>query len=194
MTYKLLFILSLSLLISCNKKNSVPPLEETWPQKWILTVDESADKYTYLEVNGNNMKRSQILKSYSLVLLAEEKNCNFLVSLSKSEAGKSCYTMQIEKTPTRWMFAGPSTNQQEVHLGMSGVTGSSTTSPGNSDNYKFFIHFMPRVNDVRTVTIESVEKPGYYISTASPGFNYSPTQAVLTQHSKPEEATHWQCR
>jgi hypothetical protein len=183
-----------SFFISCKKNTTdTPLLEVPYPHQWIFTVDASADKYVHLELAGNNMKRSEILKSYSLSQLTLERFCEFNVAESKTEfTNKLCYTIQFERQRKRWLFAGLSTNKQEVHLGTTSG-GSETEDPGG-DGYRFFIHEMPRVNGVRTVAIESVDKPGYYISTSPPGFNYSPTQVTLTQHSNPQSATHWQCR
>ena len=191
-------IVTISLLffvfLSCKKNNTDPALlEAPYPHQWIFTADASADKYVHLELAGNNMKRSEILKSYPLKQLTLDRFCEFNVAESKTEfTNKLCYTIQFERQRKRWLFAGSSTNGQEVHLGTTS-SGSETADPGG-DGYKFFIHEMPRVNDVRTVAIESVDKPGYYISTSPPGFNYSPTQVVLTKESKPESATRWQCR
>jgi hypothetical protein len=180
--------------ISCKKNdhNDTQGATSLYPAKWIFTVDASADEYTHLELAGNNMKRSNILKSYSLSQLTLERFCEFYVVKSKTEfTHEDCFTIQFERQRERWLFAGNSSNGQEVHLGTTG--GSATEDPGD-DGYNFFIHQMPKVNNVITVAIESVEKPGYYISTSSPGFNYSASQVVLTQASSPESATHWQCR
>jgi hypothetical protein len=194
MKYRLLFFLTSMIIFSCGKDNGPnPALLEKWPQQWIFTIDETVDKYTYLETAGNNMKRSQILKSYSMIQLAEDNECEFNVAQSRTEAGDVCFTIQLNKNKKRWLFAGNSSNQQEVHLGVTNGS-SEITAPGDSDNYKFLIHRLNDVNGVTTIAIESIEKPGYYISSASPGFNYSPTQVVLKQQSSPDNATHWQCR
>jgi hypothetical protein len=188
-------ILFLSLIFLSCKKNNTAILENTslYPAQWIFTADASADKYVHLELAGNNMKRSEILKSYSLKQLTLDRFCEFNVAKSKTEfTNELCYTIQFERQRKRWLFAGKSSNGQEVHLGTTS-SNSETADPGG-DGYKFFIHEMPRVDDVRTVAIESVDKPGYYISTSPPGFNYSATQVTLTQHSSPQSATHWQCR
>ena len=186
-------VLAMILLFSCKKSNTAVLLEEPYPHQWIFTADASADKYVHLELAGNNMKRSEILKTYSLAQLTLDRYCEFNVAESKTEfTNELCYTIQFERQRKRWLFAGNSSNGQEVHLGTT-MTSSETADPGG-DGYKFFIHEMPKVNGVRTVTIESVDKPGYYISTSPPGFNYSPTQATLTQHTSPQSATHWQCR
>ena len=189
-----LVIITLSLIISCKKKGIDPVLLEVpYPHQWIFTVDLAPDKYIHLELAGNNMKRSEILNSYSLSQLTLDRFCEFNVAESKTEfTNKLCYTIQFERQRKRWLFAGNSSNGQEVHLGTTGG-GSETEDPGG-DGYRFFIHEMPKVNGVRTVAIESVDKPGYYISTTPPGFNYSQTQVTLTQHSNPQSATHWQCR
>jgi hypothetical protein len=184
----------LFVFLSC-KKNNTPLLENTslYPAQWIFTADASADKYVHLELAGNNMKRSEILKTYSLKQLTLDRFCEFNVAKSKTEfTNELCYTIQFERQRKRWLFAGNSSNGQEVHLGTTS-SNNEFEDPGG-DGYKFFIHQMPKVNDVMTVAIESVDKPGYYISTSPPGFNYSPTQVTLTQHSNPQAATHWQCR
>jgi hypothetical protein len=189
-----LHVCILLLFISCKKSSTTPALLETpYPHQWIFTADASADKYVHLELAGNNMKRSEILKSYSLSQLTLDRYCEFNVAKSKTEfTNEDCFTIQFERQRSRWLFAGLSPNRQEVHLGTTSG-GSETEDPGG-DGYRFFIHEMPRVNDVRTVAIESVDKPGYYISTSPPGPEYSPTQVVLTQENSPEAATHWQCR
>ena len=189
-----LWACTLLCFVSC-KKNNTPDLGNTslYPAQWIFTVDASADEYTHLELAGNNMKRSNIPKSYSLSQLTLDRYCEFNVAKSKTEfTNKDCFTIQFERQRARWLFAGNSSNGQEVHLGTTGG-GSETEDPGG-DGYKFFIHEMPNVNGVRTVTIESVDKPGYYISDSPPGSGYSATQVVLTQHSDPASATQWQCR
>jgi hypothetical protein len=188
----------LSLFISCKKSNhsndpGQDPLSESYPQIWLLTYDGSPDKYTHLELAGNNMKRSEIEKTYNLITLAKERYCSFIVSQDRTEfTHELCFKIQFENQKKRWLFAGPSSNKQEVHL--STTAGSSETSDPGGDGYKFFVHNLAKVNGVKTVAIESVDQPGYYISTASPGLNYSPTQVVLTKETSPEKATHWQCR
>ena len=191
----IIFFCSLCLFISCKKGGGAPDpaLLEHWPQDWIFTVDEGSDKYTYLRTNLNNMFRKDVLKSYSLTQLAIDENCEFRVNLSKSEDGKTCYTIQLEKIRKRWVSASLSTNKQEVHL-TCGQGASETTAPGDSDNYKFIFHKMDKVNGVTTYTIESVNFPGFYISTSIPGPVYAQNEVVLTQETSPEKATHWQCR
>lgn len=179
-------------LSSCKKSNTEPELEEPYPHQWIFTMDASPDKYVYLELAGNNMKRSEVLKSQSLAQLTLGSYCEFNVAKSKTEfTNEDCVTIQFERQRSRWLFAGPSSNLQEVHLSTTG--GSEFDDPGG-DGYRFFIHEMPKVDGVRTVAIESVDKPGYYISNSPPGFNYSQTQVTLTQHTSPASAPAWQCR
>lgn len=190
----ILFVLAIALFISCKKSSTdTPLLEVPYPHQWIFTADASADKYIHLELAGNNMKRSEILKTYSLQQLTLDRFCEFNVAESKTEfTNELCYTIQFERQRKRWLFAGLSSNGQEVHLGT--TAGSSETEDPGGDGYRFFIHEMPKENGVRTVTIESVDKPGYYISTAPPGLNYSPTQVVLIKETNPQSATKWQCR
>jgi hypothetical protein len=195
MKAKILSLCILSFLISCKKSNNSPdPAElEHYPQTWLLTVDATADKYTHLELAGNNMKRSEIDKSYNLVTLAKERYCSFIVSQDRTEyTNEVCFKIQFENQKKRWLFAGLSSNKQEVHLSTTG--GNSEISDPGGDGYKFFVHRLAKVNGVKTVALESVEHKGYYLSNASPGFNYSPTQVVLTKETGPDKATPWQCR
>jgi hypothetical protein len=190
-----LLLFAASLFISCKKDSTDPALLEVpYPHQWIFTADASADKYVILDGPGPTMFRKEILKSYSLAQLTLDRYCEFNVAESKTEyTNKLCYTIQFERERRSWLFAGPSTNRQEVHL-YTTPSNSATEDPGG-DGYKFFIHEMPRVDGVRTVTIESVDKPGYYISTSPPGFNYSQTQVTLQKADSPEKAnTRWQCR
>jgi hypothetical protein len=188
----------LSLLFSSCKKSNKPDditqiVSERYPQTWLLTIDETADKYTHLELAGNNMKRSTIDRSYNLITLAKEKYCSFIVSQDKTEFGnKDCFKIQFENQKKRWLFAGPSSNNQEVHLGTT-LGGSEISDPGG-DGYKFFVHDRGRVNGIKTVALESVDKPGYYISNSQPGPQYSATQVVLLKSTSPDKATAWSCR
>lgn len=136
------------------------------------------------------MYRDKVQKSYSLVQLADDENCKFEVSQSRSEYGsKDCFVLRLDKNKKLVMGVAQSTNKQEWHL----VAGN-TTSTDLSDNYKFFVHRMPDENGVKTVTLESVEKPGWYISSSPPGSSYAAIQVTLKEASSPEKATHWQCR
>lgn len=192
----ILFTTLLLLFSSCKKNstnnNTNPPQPglQNFPVSWIFTVDEAPDKYIFIRTNGANMFRKSVLQSYSLTQLAIDEDCKFEVAQSRNEANnKDCFSIRLDKNKKLWCGVAPSPNQQEMH--MHTLNGNST-DPG--DGYKFFLHFMPKVNGVTTVAIESVWKPGYYISTAAPGFNYAQNQLVLIQHAKPEDATKWQCR
>jgi len=172
----------------CSKDSKQVLLEE-YPQTWILTFDESSDKYTILRTNGANMFRRSVLKSYSLTQLAIDEDCEFEVNVSRTEDGKPCFELRLDKNKKIWIGVKNSTNLQEVHLGALNTT---STDPG--DNFKFFVHDMPDINGVKTVALESVWKPGYYISTTPPGSNYAQNEVTLQKASSPEKATHWQCR
>jgi len=174
----------------CSKHDVVPTLSEKYPQYWILTVDEGADKYTYLRTNGANMFRKSVLKTYSLTQLAIDEDCEFEASQSKTEYGnKDCFALRLDKNKKLWIGVTQSPNKQEWHVN---TYNGSSTDPG--DGYKFFFHRMPDVDGVKTVTIESVQQPGWYISSSQPGFNYAANQVTLQQASSPDKATRWQCR
>jgi len=72
----------------------------------------------------------------------------------------------------------------------------NVSGPGDldDDSYHFFIHKMPDVNGVKTVALENVFYSGYYVSSASPGWQYAQNLVTLQQASDPAKATKWQCR
>lgn len=189
----ILFVSFISLLFSCKKKTDDIPVDpglQEFPQSWIFTVDEASDKFIYLRTNGATMFRKSVLQSYSLLQLAIDEDCEFEVAKSRNEANnKDCFSIRLDKNKKIWCCIGPSSNGQETFMYVLNSTG---TDPG--DNYKFFFHFMPKVNGVTTVAIESVWKPGWYVSVAPPGFQYAQNQVTLQQADSPEKATHWQCR
>ncbi len=187
-----LFVLTIVLITACKKNSTAPePAQlEHYPQTWILTVDEAPDKYVFLKTNGAVMYRDNILRSYSLIQLAIDEQCEFEVNQSRTEDGsKVCFTLRLDKNKKFWCGAGPSSNKQEIHMITLNTTG---TDPG--DGYKFFIHKKPDVNGVKTVVLESVQYPGYYVSIASPGFQFAQNLVTLQKESSPEKATSWQCR
>jgi hypothetical protein len=188
-----LFVLSVLLLTACKKGSDHPDQIESehYPQTWILTIDQSADKYVYLKANSPVMYRDDVLKSYSLIQLAEDDDCEWLVEQSRTEDGsKICYTIRLKKNKKLWLGATPSSNKQEVHL----IAPSYTSDKLDDDSYNWFIHKMPDVNGVKTVVLENVFYKGYYISSASPGSQYAQNLATLQTASEPSKGTNWQCR
>ena len=97
--------------------------------------------------------------------------------------------MRLDKNKKIWCGAGPSSNKQEIHM-----YALNTTSTDPGDGYKFFIHKMSDVNGVKTVVLESVQYPGYYVSITSPGSQFAQNLVTLQKASSPEKATGWQCR
>ena len=187
-----LFTVTVFLLTACGKKGTPldPNFIENYPQTWILTRDESATEYLFLKSNGAVMYKDNIEKTYSLVQLAEDEECEFEIMTSRTEDdSKVCFTIRLDKNKNWWCGAGPSSNKQEIHMYTLNTTG---TDPG--DNYKWFIHKLPDVNGVKTVAIENVYYPGYYISSGSPGSQFAQNLVVLQQADSPEKATAWQCR
>ncbi|HTE28956.1 MAG TPA: hypothetical protein VK666_01190 [Chryseolinea sp.] len=203
----------LPLIISCSDNSDPNPvLEVGYPHEWIFTKSESFDpqdpsvaRYTYIYTNKYAMFRDDILESYPLEDLAEEEHCLFYVAESNSSNGKTCYTIQLNSEKIRFLGVGPSTNKEEVHLyiqpgGEIVVTGnpSRIVPPGgdsdDGDYWKFYIHKMPDVDGVRTVAIESVGMPGWYISDSPPGFNYAANVVTLQEEKSLESAPKWQAR
>lgn len=174
----------------CSKSDYVDPVSEYYPQYWIMTIDESTEKYTLIRTNGANCFRRSVLKSYSLVQLAEDEQCKFEIEQSLTEVGsKKCVSIRLEKNKKIWLGAAKSPNKQEVHL-----YALNTTSTDPGDNFKFFVHNIGKVDGVKTVALESVYFPGYYISSAGPGLEYAQNQVTLQQATSPQKATAWACR
>lgn len=209
----LLIICILPFIISCSgNSDEEPTAEQGYPHEWVFTKDESiypqdpsVAKYTYIYTNQTAMFRKAILKSHSLDDLAKLEHCLFYVAETKSSSGKTCYTIQLNSKKILFLGAAPSTNKEEVHLiiqwGVEVVVvgNPSHFAPHDDDNaggdmWKFYIHKMPDVNGVRTVAIESVAKPGWYISDSPPGFNYAQNMVTLQEESSPDSAPKWQCR
>jgi hypothetical protein len=190
-----LFSATILLFTACkkNKSNGVDQtISERYPQTWILTIDESPDKYIFLKTNGAVLYRDHVPRSYSLVQLAEDENCEWEVEQSRTEDGTDiCYNIRLKKNKKIWIGAAPSSDRNEMHLVALNSTG---TGDLDDDNYKFFIHKMPDVNGVKTVVLESVYFSGYYISSSSPGWQFAQNLGTLQQASSPEKATRWQCR
>jgi len=162
------------------------------PQTWILTIDEAPDNYIFLKANVPVMYRDHIPRSYSLIQLAEDDDCEWEVEQSRTEDNsKACYNIRLKKNKKIWMGATPSSDGNEIHLVSYSASG---TADLDDDSYKFFIHKMPDVNGVKTVVLENVFYAGYYVSSASPGWQFAQNLATLQQASSPDKATKWQCR
>lgn len=208
-----LFLGAALFTISCSKDSDVNPvLEQGYPQEWVFTKDESTQaqdpsvaRYTYIYTNKSAMFRDDILKSYPLKDLADEEHCLFYVAETQSSNGKTCYTIQLNSDKIRFLGVGPSTNKEEVHLYITkGVEVMVVGNPSyfappdyddkGGDDWKFYIHKMPDVDGVRTVAIESVGMPGWYISDSPPGFNYAANVVTLQEEKSPDSAPKWQCR
>lgn len=197
---KTFFLLSaLQLLFSCSGDSDVQPtLEEGYPHEWVFTKDESSipqdpsvAQYTYIYTNKYAMFRDEVLKSYPLEDLVEEEHCLFYVAEAQSSSGKTCYNIHLNSDRERVLSVGLSSNKEEVHLK---ITTFTVDDDDEADYEKFYIHRMPDVGGVRTVAIESVRMPGWYISDSPPGFNYAANVVTLQEEKSPENAPKWQCR
>lgn len=186
-----LFVVVILLITACNKSNGTDPaLLEHYPQTWILTVDQQPDEYVFLKTNGAVMYRDDVPRSYSLTELANEEDCQWEVNTSRTEySDEICFTIRLKNNMNIWLGAGPSSNKEEVHMY---ALNTQSTDPG--DGYKWFIHKMPDVNGVKTVVLESVQYPDYYVSDAPPGWQFSQILVTLQEAESPEKATAWQCR
>lgn len=188
-----LFVATILFISACNKggDGANPPLLENYPQTWILTIDDGPDKYIYLKANSPVMYRDDILKSYSLTQLAEDDDCQWEVNTSRTEfSNEVCYTIRLKKNKKIWLGAGPSSDKQEIHM----IAPSYNSNDLDDDSYNWFIHKMPDANGVKTVVLENVFYKGYYVSSASPGFQFAQNLVTLQTASGPAKATAWQCR
>jgi hypothetical protein len=189
----LLFLIVSIFCFSCKKNKVVQPLLEHYPQSWIFTIDYSNDEYLYFYTKPNNMYTDNIQKSYSLAELEKDVDCRFYLNLTRGADGKQYVSIQLDNDKHRWLFAHESTNRQEKHMGVSSM-GSEINLDNDEYNYMFKIHKIEHSSGVKTIAIESVAYPGYFISSAPPGFNYAQNQLTLEQANGPEDATAWQCR
>ncbi len=190
--YLLLIVFITQSLAMCSKSKEETGQQSTFPGAYIFMIDEAPDNLIFFKTNGAATYRDHVLKTYDLTQLAKDENCKFYVRKALTESGQQCYAIQLDKKRTLWLSVNSSSNRQEVHL-FASSSRSETEDPGG-DNYKFLMHVMATVNGVRTVAIESVEKPGWYISSSPPGFQYAANLVTLQQATSAEKATHWQCR
>jgi hypothetical protein len=206
------FLCILCVLMSCSDDPSEQPtLEAGYPHDWVFTTggesnppqDPSVAEYEYIYTNKTAMFRDDILKSYPLNDLVEEEHCLFYVSEGKCQSTKTCYTIQLSSDKIRFLGVGQSSNKEEMHLVI--AKGSEVVVTGNptmlvppdgddGDEFQFYIHRLDDVNGIITVAIESAGMPGWYISSAPPGFNYAQNVVTLQQSKNAEGATKWQCR
>jgi hypothetical protein len=212
-----LLLCLIPLLIACSKDDSDgdpnpnPGLEIGFPQEWVFTAggetnppqDPSVAEYDYIYTNGSAMFRDNILKSYPLTELVEEEKCLWYVSEDGKVDGKTSYTIQLNEDKSRFLGVGMSSNKEEVHLYIAeGIlftpVGSAAyyVAPDDDEeaDYHFYIHKMPKVNDVITVAIESAGMPGWFISDSPPGFNYAQNVVTLQESENASGAPKWQCR
>jgi len=198
MKQKILIALLVCSLLSCGKSNpSTALLEVSYPQEWIFTYDESSTEYTYLRSNnGNPLFRKKILKTYSLTQLAIDEDCKFHVATAGKINGRESFTIQSVKKMERWWEVYFPINNTEGFVQQSGfsTTEPPCNNPADCDNWRFFLHDMPKVDGVKTVAIESVKHPGWYISITSPTFQWANNLLTVQQYSSPDKATRFQCR
>jgi hypothetical protein len=188
-----LFVITVLLITACGKSGGPPdPAQlEHYPQTWILTIDEAPDKYVYLKANSPVMYRDNILRTYSLTQLAEDDDCQWEVNTSRTEfSNEVCFTIRLKKNKKIWLGATPSSNKQEIHM----IAPSYNSDNLDDDSYNWFIHKMPDVNGVKTVVLENVFYKGFYVSSASPGFQFAQNLVTLQEEDSPQKATAWQCR
>lgn len=206
------FLCIFCLIISCSDDPTVQPTSEIgYPREWVFTTggestvpqDPSVAEYEYIYTNKYAMFRDEILKSYPLKDLVEEEHCLFYVAEGKCQGTKTCYTIQLNSDKIRFLGVGQSSNKEEMHLVI--AKGSEIVVTGNpsllvppdgddGDEFQFYIHRLEDVNGIITVAIESAGFPGWYISSAPPGFNYAQDVVTLQQEKNAEGATKWQCR
>jgi hypothetical protein len=183
-------LLLIASFYSCSKSSSPldPMTAETWPQSWILTVDFNQDTYKYLHMVGIIINRNNVEKTYSMTQLAKEADCNWEVKQEGQVNGKTVYSFHLKNNKNiRWIVSktGNVNGFEEWYLG----THNGSTPP-TGDYWKFYIHFMGKFNGNKIVVIESVAKPGYYLSDY--GHTLAANGVLLVEHDRPEEGTHFE--
>lgn len=179
------------LLSACTKNSSTPPnplLAESWPQDWVLTIDLNATTYKYLHIVGIIINRNNIEKSYSMTELAKEKDCNWEVKQEGQVNGKTAYSFHLkDNKKLRWIVSKTATvaGTEQWYLGTHyGV------NPPSENYWKFYVHFFEKQNGNKIVSIESVAKPGYFLTNS--GHTLAANGVALTYHDDPEKATHFE--
>ena len=181
------------LTMGCSKNSesstAPPPLTaETWPQNWVLTIDYDADSYKYLHRVGIVINRNLVEKTYSMTALANETDCNWEVKSEGQRNGKSVYSFHlVSNKSVRWSIGKTATvyGEEEWYLGT-----HQGSVPPNTDDWLFFLHSMPKQNGNKTVTIESVSKPGWYLDNI--GHTLTANGVRLKQYDKPEKGVHFE--
>ena len=164
----LLLVVIVILFNSCSKSSSSgsgatpPPLTaEIWPQNWVLTLEHDATFYKYLHRVGIVINRNLVDRTYSMTELAKEKDCNWEVKSEGQRNGKAVYSFHLATNKkVRWSIGktGSINGTPEWYLG----THEGTTPP-NTDDWLFYLHAMDKRNGNKTVAIESVSKPGWFL-------------------------------
>src|SRR5688572_28269074 len=111
MKNSLLLLCFLPLLIACSKDDSDgnpdpgPDLEVGYPQEWVFTSggettppqDPSVAEYNYIYTNGSAMFRDNVLKTYPLSELVQDKKCLWYVAEAGNVDGKMSYSIQLNE-------------------------------------------------------------------------------------------------
>jgi hypothetical protein len=181
----------LYLFAGCSKGSSTttPPLTaEVWPQNWVLTIDYSATTYKYLHRVGIVINRNEVEKSYSMSELAKEKDCNWEVSSAGQVGGKETYTFRLAKNKNiRWIVSTTATVSGLPEFILSTHDGAN---PPNTDDYRFYLYDRGKQNGHKTVSIESVSHPGYYLDNI--GHTLTANGVKLLPYSNAEGAVRFE--
>ena len=186
-----LFVIFIS---GCSKDSgsstiTPPPLTaETWPQNWVLTIDNDPQFYKYLHRVGIVINRNLVDKTYSMTALANEKDCNWQVKSEGQRNGKAVYSFHlVTNKSVRWSIGKTFSpfGDAQWYLG----THQGSTPPG-TDDWLFFIHSMPKQNGNKTVAIESVSQPGWFLDNI--GHTLTANGVQLMYYDDPEKAVRFE--
>jgi hypothetical protein len=158
-----LFVVS-SLIISCKKSGNNPNpggnQNEVWPRDWVLTIEKDATTWKYLHIVGIVINRNDVEKSYPMTDLADEKDCEWEVKQENQVNGKTSYSFHLKKNKNKRLSLGQTADingNPEWYLGV-----HEGSTPPNTDQWKFFIHFQTEQDGKKVIQLESAFKPGYF--------------------------------
>lgn len=162
-------LVSACIFFSCQKKRGgIDTISADWPHASIFTIDNGTD-WVYLRIGSNVILRDQVDKNYSMADLAREKDCHFEVRLGALINAKQSYSFHLtsdRSTRMRVRKTASVYGTEELYLGIH----ESDTAPSD-DSWRFFIHFESSVDGKKRVRIESVQYPGYFLTSAGHTLN-----------------------
>lgn len=196
------FITLISLwMLSCSKKsgsNPAPPPLDSLAALYVggtlsrlIIIDESSANRRFLELSsgGGPVYRHIIDKSYSFSYIENTFDSRWKVESAvnvvyPAGSGPSSLDNEVvmihsKKNPSYWLWVakgGTVSGNEEWYLWSTYVNSARPST----DQYKFKLHQVADQNGVHAYTIESVQKPGWYLHNA--GNNLTANGLLLYDH------------